>query len=120
MGERAGMNIKRRVRVDVGMRYEIRDRARNRCEACGRPLAGLRHLPGKPQFPLRIPAPAEYPYPGEYRYSFQEPDGTWFDQLWWGHIHHRDENPGNNAPENLQLLCVRCHAKAHGAGRPRP
>ena len=28
--------------------------------------------------------------------------------------HHRDENPLNNEPENVEILCHRCHAKAHG------
>lgn len=29
------------------------------------------------------------------------------------HVHHRDENPLNNAPSNLQTLCVACHRLAH-------
>ena len=29
------------------------------------------------------------------------------------HVHHRDENPTNNVPENLQVLCHPCHAKKH-------
>ena len=28
-------------------------------------------------------------------------------------VHHRDENPLNNSPENLQRLCKSCHAKQH-------
>lgn len=28
--------------------------------------------------------------------------------------HHKDENPLNNTPENVSILCHRCHAKAHG------
>lgn len=30
------------------------------------------------------------------------------------HRHHKDENPLNNAPENVAILCQDCHAKAHG------
>jgi predicted nucleic acid-binding Zn ribbon protein len=28
-------------------------------------------------------------------------------------VHHRDENPLNNAPENLITLCHRCHKLVH-------
>jgi 5-methylcytosine-specific restriction endonuclease McrA len=28
--------------------------------------------------------------------------------------HHRDGDPRNNAPENLQALCQRCHLRIHG------
>jgi len=27
--------------------------------------------------------------------------------------HHKDKNRENNTPENIQTLCVRCHAKLH-------
>ena len=36
----------------------------------------------------------------------------------WGNLHHIDENPSNNDPSNLRLLCVRCHAARHGKGAP--
>jgi hypothetical protein len=29
------------------------------------------------------------------------------------HVHHRDENPRNNADENLVKVCTNCHAKLH-------
>jgi hypothetical protein len=29
------------------------------------------------------------------------------------HVHHRDENPMNNAPANLQTLCASCHRLVH-------
>jgi hypothetical protein len=29
------------------------------------------------------------------------------------HIHHKDENPTNNAPGNLMRLCIKCHRQAH-------
>lgn len=29
------------------------------------------------------------------------------------HVHHRDENPHNNEPKNLQTLCVSCHSRCH-------
>jgi len=32
------------------------------------------------------------------------------------HIHHRDQDPTNDDPENLVTLCDRCHASIH-AGR---
>lgn len=30
------------------------------------------------------------------------------------HVHHRDENPLNNALDNLLKVCVRCHMRIHG------
>ena len=32
----------------------------------------------------------------------------------WGNFHHLDEDPSNNDPSNIRLLCVRCHAARHG------
>lgn len=32
----------------------------------------------------------------------------------WGHVHHLDGDPANNAPSNLRLVCVQCHANRHG------
>jgi hypothetical protein len=29
------------------------------------------------------------------------------------HVHHRDHDPMNNAPSNLQTLCASCHKRAH-------
>jgi hypothetical protein len=29
------------------------------------------------------------------------------------HVHHRDRNPQNNAPGNLQILCRACHNAIH-------
>lgn len=29
------------------------------------------------------------------------------------HVHHRDHNPLNNAPTNLQTLCASCHKLCH-------
>ena len=29
------------------------------------------------------------------------------------HRHHLDMNPQNNAQDNIRILCVKCHAKAH-------
>lgn len=28
-------------------------------------------------------------------------------------VHHKDENPNNNEPDNLQVLCRSCHMKIH-------
>jgi 5-methylcytosine-specific restriction endonuclease McrA len=28
-------------------------------------------------------------------------------------VHHKDRNHGNNAIENLELLCLNCHAEEH-------
>lgn len=33
----------------------------------------------------------------------------------WGHFHHKDRNPSNNALDNILLLCVRCHNARHRA-----
>ena len=33
------------------------------------------------------------------------------------HRHHKDENPTNNARENIAILCVKCHAKEHARMR---
>jgi len=30
------------------------------------------------------------------------------------HRHHRDKNPLNNEPENIQILCQHCHSVLHG------
>jgi hypothetical protein len=32
--------------------------------------------------------------------------------------HHKDENPANNVPENIEILCRACHARHHLAGKP--
>lgn len=32
------------------------------------------------------------------------------------HVHHRDENPSNNSPGNLETLCPSCHKLAHLRG----
>jgi len=45
----------------------------------------------------------------EERFTVQE-------SLEWGNFHHLDENPSNKNPENLRLLCVRCHAARHKQG----
>lgn len=34
--------------------------------------------------------------------------------------HHKDRNPTNNAPENIEIVCVDCHAKEHRRVKPRP
>ena len=35
------------------------------------------------------------------------------------HVHHRDRNPQNNSPYNLETLCVICHSERPGAGHRR-
>lgn len=32
-------------------------------------------------------------------------------------VHHIDENPENNAPENLRSMCEDCHERLHGRRR---
>ena len=29
------------------------------------------------------------------------------------HRHHKDSNPTNNAPENIAILCAKCHSQEH-------
>jgi hypothetical protein len=29
-------------------------------------------------------------------------------------VHHRDNDKQNNLPDNLEVLCVRCHEESHG------
>src|SRR5690606_10566458 len=29
------------------------------------------------------------------------------------HVHHKDRNPANNTPGNLETLCASCHLKLH-------
>lgn len=33
------------------------------------------------------------------------------------HVHHKDRDPLNNDPENLERLCVECHIKEHKRAR---
>jgi hypothetical protein len=35
------------------------------------------------------------------------------------HVHHRDMDPQNNAPWNLESLCVVCHSERPGTGHRR-
>ncbi len=35
------------------------------------------------------------------------------------HVHHRDLNPQNNDPNNLEVLCVICHSERPGTGHRR-
>ncbi len=37
----------------------------------------------------------------------------------WG-VHHKDRDPTNNAPENLESICRQCHEAEHTAERWRP
>lgn len=32
---------------------------------------------------------------------------------WAKHLHHRDRNPFNRHPSNVELLCERCHDAEH-------
>ncbi len=82
----------------------------NHCQHCGA-LQGAwfvgewglsNHKPSKT---FIIPVSVEL-YPGGIREEIRE----------WGHVHHRDGNPANNDPGNLELLCVRCHAARHAPG----
>lgn len=35
-----------------------------------------------------------------------------------GIIHHKDENPHNNEPSNLEIMHHECHSKHHTSGQP--
>ena len=35
-------------------------------------------------------------------------------------VHHLDQNPANNAPENLMTLCRRCHSIWHAQRKEKP
>src|SRR5688572_15028073 len=35
-----------------------------------------------------------------------------------GHIHHKDEDPTNDVPENLEVLHAKCHRRHHDAVIP--
>lgn len=37
----------------------------------------------------------------------------------WEHVHHKDGNPSNNSPDNLQLLSNREHSQLHSRVRKR-
>lgn len=37
----------------------------------------------------------------------------------WG-VHHKDRDPTNNTPENLESICFECHEAEHAAERWRP
>jgi len=34
-----------------------------------------------------------------------------------GRVHHKDGNPENNSPDNLVLLCSKCHGRVHSGSR---
>ncbi len=34
-------------------------------------------------------------------------------------VHHRDRNPFNNAPSNLEVLCIPCHREEHAKPTPQ-
>ena len=45
-------------------------------------------------------------------------DGRW--ELGKLHVHHRDEDPSNDNPKNLEVLCTACHKEKHpNMGGPR-
>lgn len=35
------------------------------------------------------------------------------------HVHHKDRNPLNNAPDNLMTVCAQCHHDIHGNTRKK-
>lgn len=45
---------------------------------------------------------------GNLVYEFSRTDGV---------VHHKDEDPFNNAPENLEIMCKSCHGSIHNAGK---
>jgi 5-methylcytosine-specific restriction endonuclease McrA len=32
---------------------------------------------------------------------------------WSYHLHHKDRNPFNRSPDNVEVLCVECHQAEH-------
>ena len=33
----------------------------------------------------------------------------------WGHMHHENGDPSDNRPDNILLLCIRCHRRRHSS-----
>ncbi|VTR95230.1 HNH endonuclease OS=Desulfarculus baarsii (strain ATCC 33931 / DSM 2075 / VKM B-1802 / 2st14) GN=Deba_2594 PE=4 SV=1 [Gemmata massiliana] len=44
----------------------------------------------------------------------QNPLCTRCREAWAVELHHRDRNPFNRAPSNVELLCKGCHDQEHG------
>lgn len=100
---------------------EVKDRADWKCQECDRPC----RRPGEnwESFASELSSPwyedgYEYFYDEEMGEAYIEKPGRFVLT-----VAHLDQNPGNNAPENLKALCSVCHlrydSKAHIISRKR-
>ena len=107
------------------------------CEACGRPLERKRYPSGVLESMLHFGRRKfcnqrcmsrsfrgrwkEGVIPAEGRYRARTLVGKEACERCGGvrslDVHHRDQDPLNNDPANLEVLCRSCHVKAH---RPKP
>lgn len=65
-----------------------------------------------------LPHPCAYEPCGQAVTELTRPGQGWGVSADHGVIHHVDENPENNDPNNLQIMHHSCHRKHHTIGKP--